>query len=119
MRWRTISWTIAPQQLRAMLVLPGEGSARLRISGPAAERYFARLTRALLIDDRSLELAHSLPGELHLNDPLVKSAHHFRLRFGKQCARSVVSVGDIEVELHELIFMKEPSLRIRPHARAR
>ena len=64
MRWRTISWTIPPQQLRAMLVLPGEGSARLRIGGPAAERYFARLTRALNRPARNAGFAVSQGGEV-------------------------------------------------------
>lgn len=47
MRWGTSAWTITPWQLRSMVALPGHGRTKLHIGGPAADRYFANLRRAL------------------------------------------------------------------------
>src|SRR5204863_3245000 len=47
MRWGTSAWTIMPWQLRSMLALPGHGRSKLQIGGPAADRYFDNLRRAL------------------------------------------------------------------------
>jgi vancomycin resistance protein YoaR len=64
MRWRGVGWTITRQQLRAMLALPGRGARTLRIGGPGAERYFARLGRALDRPARSAGFAISAGGEV-------------------------------------------------------
>ncbi len=47
MRWGTSAWTITPWQLRSMLALPAHGRSKLQIGGPAADRYFDSLRRAL------------------------------------------------------------------------
>src|SRR3989442_4801087 len=64
MRWRGVGWTITPQQLRVMLALPGRGATTLRIGGPGAERYFARLGRALDRPARNAGFAISPGGEV-------------------------------------------------------
>jgi vancomycin resistance protein YoaR len=47
MRWRGAAWTVSPWQLRAMLSVPRDGSAELRIGGARANRYFGALARTL------------------------------------------------------------------------
>ena len=62
--WRGVPWTISPYQLRAMLALPENGVARLGIAGPGAERYFARLGRALNRPARNADFAVSVGGQV-------------------------------------------------------
>jgi vancomycin resistance protein YoaR len=64
MRWRDVHWTIAPYQLRAMLMLPGRGTTTVGIGGPRADRYFARLGRALDRPARNADFAVSPGGEV-------------------------------------------------------
>jgi vancomycin resistance protein YoaR len=64
LRWRGVPWTISPYRLRTMLALPGRGVARLGIAGPGAERYFARLGRALDRPARNADFAVSPGGQV-------------------------------------------------------
>mgnify|MGYP003694229119 CR=1 FL=1 len=64
MRWRGVHWTVTPYRLRAMLALPGGGTTTLRVGGPGAERYFARLGRALDRPSRNAGFAVSPSGEV-------------------------------------------------------
>jgi len=66
MRWRGVRWTIEPNQLRQLLALPGRGATTLRIGGPGADRYFARLGRALDRPARNAGFAASPGGEVGL-----------------------------------------------------
>jgi vancomycin resistance protein YoaR len=62
MRWGTSAWTITPWQLRSMLALPGHGRSKLQIGGPAADRYFDNLRRALDRPARNAGFAVSAGG---------------------------------------------------------
>src|SRR5205823_6153876 len=64
LRWRGVTWTIAPYQLRQLLALPGRGATTLRIGGAGADRYFARLGRALDRPARNAGFAVSPGGEV-------------------------------------------------------
>jgi vancomycin resistance protein YoaR len=64
MRWRGVHWTVTPYRLRAMLALPGGGTTTLGIGGPGADRYFARLGRALDRPARNAGFAVSPGGEV-------------------------------------------------------
>jgi len=64
MRWRGVHWTVTPDRLRAMLALPGGGTTTLGVGGPGAERYFARLGRALDRPARNAGFAVSSGGEV-------------------------------------------------------
>lgn len=64
--WRDVDWTVSPQELRTMLALPGRGTATLRIGGPGAERFLARLGRAIDRPARNAGFAVSPGGEVGL-----------------------------------------------------
>ena len=45
--WKDAHWLVQPEQLVTLLELPARGRKELGIGGPAAERYFNQLARAL------------------------------------------------------------------------
>ena len=65
-RSRAATLAISPWQLRAMLELPRAGLPALRIGGPGADRYFARLRRALDRPARNARFAISSNGAVGL-----------------------------------------------------
>src|SRR6185369_11000020 len=60
LRWRGVQWTISP----GMLKLPGRGATTLGIGSAGADRYFARLGRALDRPARNADFAVSSSGEV-------------------------------------------------------
>ena len=64
LRWRGVQWTISPDKLSGMLKLPGRGATTLRIGSAGADRYFARLGRALDRPARNADFAVSSGGEV-------------------------------------------------------
>jgi vancomycin resistance protein YoaR len=45
--YKGVHWSVAPAQIATFLRLPQDGERRLEIGGPAAEKYFAGLARAV------------------------------------------------------------------------
>jgi vancomycin resistance protein YoaR len=63
---RGIRWSVTPQQLAPLLVLPTDGSRSLRIGGPAARRYFANLARGVRSPAVSADFAVAADGSVRI-----------------------------------------------------
>jgi vancomycin resistance protein YoaR len=59
-------WRIHPPELAAFLSLPGDGRSELRIGGPAAKSYFARLSRAVDRKPRDADYAVTSGGRVRV-----------------------------------------------------
>ena len=70
--WKDAHWLVQPEQLALLLDLPSRGQSELRIGGPAADRYFKQLARAVdrrakaaqfrVEEDRSIRIIPSAQG---------------------------------------------------------
>ncbi len=59
-------WRIHPPELATFLSLPGDGRSELRIGGPAAKSYFARLSRAVDRKPRDADYAVTSGGRVEV-----------------------------------------------------
>jgi vancomycin resistance protein YoaR len=55
--WRDAHWSVEPEELAELLLLPANGRAELGVGGQAAERYFGVLARAVNRRPREAEFA--------------------------------------------------------------
>jgi vancomycin resistance protein YoaR len=61
--YKGVHWSVTPEQIASFLRLPQNGERRLEIGGPAAQKYFAGLARAVLKPPREVSFAISNTGE--------------------------------------------------------
>jgi vancomycin resistance protein YoaR len=59
--WRDAHWTVHPKELATLLRLPADGRRKLEIGGPAADRYFGQLSRA--VDRKPKAAQFAIEGE--------------------------------------------------------
>jgi vancomycin resistance protein YoaR len=59
-------WSVTPAQIATFLRLPENGQSRLEIGGPAAEKYFAGLARAVSKRPREVSFAITASGEAEM-----------------------------------------------------
>jgi vancomycin resistance protein YoaR len=61
-QYRGVHWEVAPAQIATFLRLPQNGESELQIGGPAAQRYFAGLARAVAKPPREVRFAITSAG---------------------------------------------------------
>ena len=60
--YKGVHWSVTPAQIASFLRLPQNGESRLEIGGPAAEKYFAGLARAVNKPPREVDFAITSTG---------------------------------------------------------
>jgi vancomycin resistance protein YoaR len=58
-----VHWSVTPTQTASFLRLPQDGRSRLEIGGPAAQKYFSALARAVAKPPREVDFAINSAGE--------------------------------------------------------
>ncbi|HEX5468689.1 MAG TPA: VanW family protein [Gaiellaceae bacterium] len=64
--YKHVRLSVSPEQMASFLELPHDGQSRLSIGGPAAEKYFADLGRAVWREPREVDFSVDESGESHL-----------------------------------------------------
>jgi vancomycin resistance protein YoaR len=64
--YRDVRLSVSPEQMASFLELPHGGESRLSIGGPAAEKYFAELGRAVWRAPREVDFSVDESGKSHL-----------------------------------------------------
>jgi vancomycin resistance protein YoaR len=64
--YRGVHWSVSPTQIASFLRLPQNGERRLEIGGPAAQKYFASLARAVVKPPREVSFSITNNGEAEM-----------------------------------------------------